>query len=284
MVNFCKNCGISFSFFQRLSGKELCENCLAKENAERAKIEAQYQSNLNKIKETIINTKAITDPEVEFLKRSNKSDQIHLFSEIWETFSKDKELDKCELESLITYQKQLALSNEDVKYDERILPYLYVYMIRNEGRLPVVHFEGDSASIIMKKNELAHFVTDAVWKEMKSVSLGYVGGSPGFSFRVAKGISYRVGGYRGHKVTEDRLVEKSRGHLIVTNMRLIFHPISGQKGTSIPLSKIMSYNCYENGIEIQKEGREKTFFFQLINGGLSETLGLSLGFLFEHKE
>ncbi|MDD1686247.1 hypothetical protein [Methanoregula sp.] len=284
MSNFCKNCGTPFSFFQRFSRRELCDTCLAKEKAERAKIEAQYQSDLTRIKNTIIDTKTLTDPEMDFLKKSHKSDQIRIFSEIWENFSNDKELDKGELESLITYQKQLNLSNEDVKYDERILPYQYVYMIRNEGKLPVVHFEGDSASIVLKKNETAHFATTAFWKEMKSVNLGYVGGSHGFSFRVAKGVSYRVGAYRGHMVKEDRLVEKSRGHLILTNTRLIFHPVIGQKGTNIPLNKIISYNCYDNGVEIQKDGREKMFFFQLVNGGLSETLGLSLGFLLEQNK
>src|SRR5262245_22682655 len=63
----------------------------------------------------------------------------------------------------------------------------------NDGRLPYV----DSPHLMTKKNELVHLETAAAL--MKEVSLReWRAGSSGFSFKVAKGVRYRVGQTRGH--------------------------------------------------------------------------------------
>ena len=48
---------------------------------------------------------------------------------------------------------------------------------------------------------------------------------------------------------------------------------------SIPLTKVLSYNCYNNGIEVYKEGREKGYFFSVKDSGAVELFGICLGFL-----
>lgn len=80
-------------------------------------------------------------------------------------------------------------------------------------------------------------------------------------------------------VREDRLLETSRGVLIISNQRLLLHPSAGHKPLSIPLNKILSYQCFENGIEVYKEGREKGYFFSIDKGGSVETFGLCIGHL-----
>ena len=55
------------------------------------------------------------------------------------------------------------------------------------------------------------------------------------------------------------------------------HPFPGKKSVNVPLNKVTSYNCYENGIEIWKDGREKSSFFA--PNGSVEVLGLCLGHL-----
>ncbi len=92
---------------------------------------------------------------------------------------------------------------------------------------------------------------------MKTINLGYRGGSQGVSIPIVKGVRYRVGSHRGHIVKEDKLVETSQGVLIVTNKRLFLHPFPGHKPVSIPVNKILSYSCYRNGLEVYKEGRWK---------------------------
>jgi hypothetical protein len=80
-------------------------------------------------------------------------------------------------------------------------------------------------------------------------------------------------------VKEDRLVKTSMGVLIITNQRLFLHPFPGYKPLSIPLNKILSYQCYNNGIEVYKEGREKGYFLSMNKSGSVEVFGLCLGYL-----
>jgi hypothetical protein len=70
-------------------------------------------------------------------------------------------------------------------------------------------------------------------------------------------------------------------HLIAsdvqTTLRRTVAP--GNKPVSIPLTKVLSYNCYNNGIEVYKEGREKGYFFSVKDSGAVELFGICLGFL-----
>jgi hypothetical protein len=102
-------------------------------------------------------------------------------------------------------------------------------MIRKEGVLPKVNLQIEGSSpVVLKKGEVVHFADYSILKELKSVSLGYSGGSNGVSFRIAKGIRYRVGAHRGHIIKEDRFVETSRGrNLMVPGTQLLSY---GERG------------------------------------------------------
>lgn len=237
-------------------------------------------SQLSRIEKEILATRKVTKGQLELLRKQDKQSLLKLYSRLYEQFEADKELEEEELEILQKIQEEFSLTNEDIKFDERIRPYIYVNIIKKEGKLPSVdlHIEG-GGQVILKKGEIVHFADTAVLKELKSVSLGYSGGSHGISFRIAKGIRYRVGAHRGHIVKEDRFVETSRGVLIITNQRLFLHPFPGHKPLSIPLNKILSYHCFNNGIEVYKEGREKGYFFAIGKSGSVEIFGLCLGHL-----
>lgn len=267
MAKFCKNCGKKLSIFTTFTSETLCKDC-----------KTTFEIELSKVEEEILATKNLTKQQLELLKKQNKQSGLKLYSKIYEQFEADKELDEVEIETLQKIQEALSLTNEDIKFDERIRPYLYVNMIRKEGKLPSVdlHIEG-SGQVILKKEEIIHFADTAVLKELKRVSLGYSGGSHGISFTIAKGVRYRVGAHKGHIKKEDRFVETSRGVLIITNQRLFLHPLPGHKPVSIPLKKILSYHCFNNGIEVYKEGREKGYFFAIGKSGSVEIFGLCLG-------
>ncbi|WP_128694202.1 hypothetical protein [Methanoculleus taiwanensis] len=285
MAKNCEKCGARLSFFQGISGRNLCDQCNNIEKAEREKVEAERKVEFNTVKSDIISSKVVQADQIEFLKTFGKKELLSLFNEVFEDFESDGELDKGEIESLVKIKSDLGLDDKETRFEERIRPYVYVYCIKNENSLPVVDLPPiNGSNIVLKKGETVHFATSAILKEMKTVSLGYRGGSQGVSFRVMKGVSYRVGSHRGHIVKEDRLTETSRGALILTNKRIILHPAQGRKAVSIQLPKIISYNCYENGLEVHKDGREKGFFFETFDSGSSEVIGICLGFLFENAE
>jgi uncharacterized Zn finger protein (UPF0148 family) len=277
MAKFCQICGKKLSLF---SGGTICKECKAAQEAERAKKKAELSAELSKVQSEILNNKKITEQQIEFLRKQGKDSLINLYSKLYEEFEADQELDEDEINTLKKIQDAFNLSNEDVSFDDRVRPYIYVNAVRKEGALPTVNLQIEGGSpVVLKKSEVVHFADKAVLKELKSVSLGYSGGSHVISFPIAGGIRYRVGAHRGHIVKEDRFVETSRGVLIISNQRLFLHPFPGNKPLSIPLNKILSYQCFGNGIEVYKEGREKGYFLSIDKSGSVELFGLCMSHL-----
>jgi hypothetical protein len=75
------------------------------------------------------------------------------------------------------------------------------------------------------------------------------GGSSGFSFRIAKGVRYRVGNTRGHmQQVGTKLIVKDTGILSVTSTRLVF---SGSSTTQeSQYSKIVNLTVFNDGLAV----------------------------------
>jgi len=218
-------------------------------------------------------------PHVEWVKFDRRQGKT-VFNAVYDAFNADSHLDEQELGTLLDIQKAAGLSDKEVGYDERIYPYIYGSTIEAEGKLPDVHFSiTESKRLLLKRDEIVHFGQPAKLKEMKVVQVGYEGGSQGVSFRIAKGVRYHVGTSRGHMVKDEHYIVTSAGGLVITNQRVLLVPSAGNKPVSIDLKKILSYNCYEDGLIIYKEGREKGFLFVLQKPIYYEVAGMCLGFL-----
>ena len=85
-------------------------------------------------------------------------------------------------------------------------------------------------------------------------------------------------------MAEDRFLETSRGLLLLTNRRILLQPLGMNKPLNIPVKKVLSYQCFENGVQLYKEGREKGYFLELSSPSSVEVFGMSLGFLCAHLE
>ena len=149
-------------------------------------------------------------------------------------------------------------------------------------KLPVV----SAGNAILKKGETAHYITPTVLEEIKTVNLGYSGGSHGISVPLpikiggAPDTVYRVGQSRGHIVKHDELKATSNGELIITNKRIFLNPAAGNKPVSVNLDKIASFHVYENGLEVWQDGKQKPYLF-VLNGTASEICGLCLSKLLQ---
>lgn len=279
MAKHCNNCGKELSFLSYFSNKSLCSECEIEKNSKIAAIEEEKNSRITAIEEEIIQKKEITEEQKEFLRKQDKSTAYKIYSYIYDVFEKDKELEEEEIITLQNVQSTLGLSNEDIRFDDRVRPYIFVHSIKKDGRLPQTKLEIQGGQVILKKGEVVHHADNGALNELKTVDLGYSGSSQGVSFRIMRGVTYRVGSHRGHLIKQDRIVESSRGILIITNQRLFLNPFPGRKPVSIPLNKILSYHCYNNGIEVYKEGRDKGYFFSINKSGSVEIFGLCLGYL-----
>lgn len=80
----------------------------------------------------------------------------------------------------------------------------------------------------------------------------YRGGHAGFSVRVAKGLYFRSGGFKGEPVTTSEMKEIDFGDLVVTDKNFYFK--SHAKSIRIPFTKIISLEPYKDGLGIQTDG------------------------------
>jgi len=96
---------------------------------------------------------------------------------------------------------------------------------------------GSIPNLSMETNEeVAGVLPGTTLMETRAVrtSRGAYGGS---SFRIAKGVSFRLGGYRGTSESHDEFREIDTGTLVLTSQRLIF--IGMKRTLATPLEKII---------------------------------------------
>jgi hypothetical protein len=130
--------------------------------------------------------------------------------------------------------------------------YKLFWQIDN-GNIPTI-----ITDISLQKNEVCYFLTDIDWLEQRTVTTRVNYSGPSFRIKITKGISYRVGSITPQRVTEDVWKTIDSGKLYLTNKRVIF---IGEKGNkTITINKILDFNVYTNGIEIQKDSGKSPFF------------------------
>ena len=135
-----------------------------------------------------------------------------------------------------------------------ILEYLYDTAIERllDGSLEQ-QFESD---LILKRGERLIFsLSNIQYCEERSVRVK--GSSTGFSIRVAKGVTYRTGGFEAS--TEMRISLLDTGDLTLTNKRLVFN--GPTKAQEIPLSKINTIEPVSNGFRLGKSGKQRMEYY-----------------------
>lgn len=117
----------------------------------------------------------------------------------------------------------------------------------------------NNCPVILKRNEVPIVILPNItFKEPRAVRTS-VGGYAGPTIRIAKGISFKLGGASGRSVSHDEIKAIDNGILTITNKRLIF--TGSMKTLNYNLSKILSITEFEDGISIQRDNKQKTEYF-----------------------
>lgn len=124
-------------------------------------------------------------------------------------------------------------------------------------------------SIFLKRGENLLFSVNVDMMDERVIDRQYVGGSHGFSFRIAKGISYRVGSHAGHVVSRRGMVSVSDGTLYLTDQRVIF---DGSKSFSYPLGKVFHVEALSDGLAFSVQGREKSRIFRISSANIRNVM------------
>ena len=266
MAKICKECSRKLPQF---SHSLVCEDCSKI-------ITEKYEEIKNETLEKFV----FDEKQAGYLKDKFEKDRlIKFYDEIYSKLISGKDIRKNEIELLLKIKDSLGLSVEDIGFDERIKPYIYINFIKAKNELPEFKLDAFGFNIILKENEKVHFAYAATAKEIKIKNLGYSGGRSGVSFKIAKDAGYSAGMHKGITVDEDKLLQTSKGVLIITGKRLLLNPLPGNRPLSIPLDSILTYQGYQNGIEIYKEDAKRGFFFEIDNISAVEIFGICLSFL-----
>jgi hypothetical protein len=78
------------------------------------------------------------------------------------------------------------------------------------------------------------------------------------SFRVARGVYYRIGSYTAPKIKEE-IIKVDEGILGITSKRLVF--IGKQTDIEIPLEKILNVEVFQDAFTIHRKGRKYPEYF-----------------------
>ena len=161
----------------------------------------------------------------------------------------DDHLTEDEEDALAAVAEAMGFEQDDFERSG-IYPRLQVAKV-NDGRLPTV----SEPNLIAKQGEVVHLeASAALLKEVTQRE--FRAGSQGFSFRVAKGVRYRVGSTRGRLVTVGTIDSQvaDTGLLSVTNRRVVF--LGDRKTIDMPYAKLAGMHLFSDAISFSLSNRQ----------------------------
>ena len=150
------------------------------------------------------------------------------------------------------YKKLLVVAKRlNVSLDKDTQSAEYIRKLRQYWDIENLELSPKDVDISLQKGEICYFHNHVRWHEQRTVTktVSYSGFST--SFKIAKGVRYRVGSYEPERITTTSLQEIDNGRLFVTSKRLIF--MGGKKNTNIKFANILSLVPYSDGVGIEKD-------------------------------
>lgn len=144
-----------------------------------------------------------------------------------------------------------------------------------EGTIPA-RVKVSQINIALKRGESVLWIFNGVRRQEPRTSTHYEGGSHGVSFRIMKGVSYRVGASKGRRVQNTEIVDAGGGDLVITSEALYFTASGNTK--KIGLGSVVTVENYDDGI-IVTPSRGKMQIFLLDEPVFAANLILKAGAL-----
>ena len=182
------------------------------------------------------------------------------------------EAEEAKLDNLLGY---LELTPEDCK--DAFIKKGQGIVIREilSGRLPERSGINFGTPVILGKEEQIIWAWSGVaFYEMREHK-SFEGGSQGVSLRIAKGVYYRIGSFKGHPVVTTRQTHVGEGALIFTNKHLFWVGDGTTKSLKMAWKKLIAVQGYSDGIGLQAEGarmKPMTFSFGSEDGWFAKNL------------
>lgn len=188
---------------------------------------------------------------------------FYMLNQAAENYMKDGLLSDDEEKKLDEYIYMLGLSTTNLppQYQGSEISRIEQTKMLKQLQKGIIPQTNIAAPILLGKDEAVLWCYDGVTMWQEKVKREMVGGHSGFTFRIMKGVNYRIGGFRGHPVEHSYMDNAGTGCLYITNKHIIFH--STERSTKIPYKKIIGLNPYQDGMGVQMDGANaKKLVFQ----------------------
>ncbi|MEM3433674.1 MAG: hypothetical protein QXP27_05825 [Candidatus Methanomethyliaceae archaeon] len=246
----CQFCGKDAGFFR--SAHKECKQAYEEGSArilEIASKAALTQSYLPALQETINNVASTSCINAQSL--------MKLLARAWETAVslalEDGVLSEDEERSLVAFKDHFSLPTHVLDKNgayTRVAKAAIIRGVLNGNIPPRVKVEGTLPFNFQKGESLVWLFQNVQYYEPRTRTV-YSGGYSGVSIRIAKGVYYRVGGFRGNSVVTTQTVLIDKGSLGITNKHIYF--AGNTKSFRVRYDKIVSFIPYSDGIAIQRD-------------------------------
>src|SRR5258706_10021936 len=190
----------------------------------------------------------------------------------------DGSLSDTELARIQEIMNQFGLETSDIVASGTYDILLQGLTLRDLGQGKIqsrFHLTG-SIPLNLKKDEAVLWMFNNASRSEPKTRVSYAGSSQGVSFRIMKGVSYRVGAFKGHPVETISQVSKGTGDFYVTSNGIYF--VGSLRAYSLAHSKITAVEQYSDGIVVSPDhGKAQTFL--LSDAHFATELILKLGSL-----
>lgn len=178
---------------------------------------------------------------------------VHLVENKIGEYLRDNIIDEQEENEIKNMMERLGLAPSDFLESKPYTMLLQSIILRDlqngvdiSGRV-----DPGEVPVLLGKNEYVVWGYNNVNAYEEKTGRKYEGGSQGVSIRICKGVYYKVGANKGHAVDYTYTNPLGAGTLVITNKNIIF---VGAKAIKFAINKIITFNAYEDGIELMKEG------------------------------
>jgi hypothetical protein len=260
----CIYCGKSAGLFRRFHKD--CKAAFEEGNAQMKTIFREVLDSAAPIADRVPELQRIADAA-----HINEKQRLAVYREAYEDmvtdFLDDDVLTQEEEDRLLAFKDALQLGQAELDTKGLFSRVVMAGTLRDlgEGKQPKRVNLGRSVPFLFQKSEYVIWVFPNVDLYEPHTRTEYQGRSQGMSFRVAKGVYYRTGSFKGRPVQITELKHQGNGMLALTNKQFYFH--GGLKAFKLPYNKLVTMEVFEDGLRMQKDGvRSKQQTFRGVDG------------------
>ncbi len=175
-------------------------------------------------------------------------------SSMTETALDDGMLTQEEETRIATLAARFGVTSEDKVFHPAARRLKKVAILRDldQGRAPNGATVTGTIGINLAKGESIIWLFDNVTAYKMRTKTSFQGRSQGMSFRIARGVYYRTGSFRGEPVKTQYMSEEGKGHLVLTTKAVMFS--SPLRSLKLQAKKIIAIDPFSDGIALTRDG------------------------------